>query len=216
MADRRSASSCVRLRSYPRRTGYRPDEAGSASPRACSWKSSVPLSVMTNCLAGASCQAKAPPEAVSSKEIVVVAILPLNVSPRSPGSRSITPSSKCEFRSSPVHIRTHRIMALLLFWLPPLVCATRTGSSRVRLGGPKWNDGFLVKDGVHVASKVARRVASNRGRRTVSSVNNMSAARSEKRPSCVVNSSAPLSVMTSCRAGSRTPSKLWVRVRLVE
>jgi hypothetical protein len=37
---------------------------------------------------------------------------------------------------------------------------------------------------------------------TVSSVNNMSPARSEKGPSCIVNSSAPLSVMTSWRAGS--------------
>jgi hypothetical protein len=68
----------------------------------------------TNCLMGAVCQAKAPPGAVSSKEIVVVAILPLSTSPRCPGSRSITPSSKWEFRSSPVHIRTHRIMCLLL------------------------------------------------------------------------------------------------------
>jgi hypothetical protein len=78
---------------------------------------------MTNCLTGASCQAKAPPEAVSSNEIVVVAILPLSMSPRWPGSRSMTPSSKCEFRSSPVHIRTHRIMALLLFGCRP--CFTR-------------------------------------------------------------------------------------------
>src|ERR1700678_4448754 len=87
------------------------------------WKSSVPLSVMTNCLTGASCQAKAPPEAVSSNEIVVVVTLPLSISPRAPGSRSMTPSSECEFRSSPVHIRTHRIMALLLLWLPPVPCA---------------------------------------------------------------------------------------------
>jgi len=57
-------------------------------------------------------------------EMVVVAILPLSTSSRWPGSRSMTPSSKCEFRSSPVQSRTHRIMRLLPSWLPLLRCVT--------------------------------------------------------------------------------------------
>src|ERR1700744_3581812 len=109
--------------------------------RKCSpsrvWKSRVPLSVTTSCLIGAVCQAKAPPEAVSSKDIVVVGIVPLSTSPRFPGSSSMTPSSKCEFWSSPVQIRTHRILSLLLSCLLLL--------PRVTFGYPKWNNGNLVQ-----------------------------------------------------------------------
>jgi hypothetical protein len=117
-----------------------------------------------HCLMGASCQANAPPEAVSSNEIVV-AILPLSMSPRAPGSRSMTPSSKCEFRSSPVHIRTHRIMALLLFSQPPVLCPTldrrrlspaRSAEMERRLLGQGWRAR---------AAMVARRAASKHGRR---------------------------------------------------
>ena len=58
------------------------------------WKSSVPLSVMTNWRAGASCHSKAPPALVSRNEMLTTPTVPLRMSPRSPLGRSITPSSK--------------------------------------------------------------------------------------------------------------------------
>ena len=77
----------------------------------------------------------------------------------------MTPSSKCEFRSSPVHMRTHRIMALLLFWLPPVVLRNfgRPRLNRARpaeMGRPLLGQGWRS-----AAAMVVRRAASNRGRR---------------------------------------------------
>src|SRR6516165_9984798 len=66
---------------------------------------------MTNCRVGASCQANVPPDLVSWKEMLTVAALPLKKSPRAPLSRSIAPSSKWDWPSLPVQIRTHRIIA---------------------------------------------------------------------------------------------------------
>ena len=180
------------------------------------WKSSVPLSVMTNCLMGASCQAKAPPEAVSSNEIVVVAILPLSMSPRCAGLK--VDDALLEMRV-PVISRPYS-------YTPdhgpaPVFAA----AFALRDSGPAAAErGSVGRNGTTVAWS---RMAYTRLQgcspssfqswpATVSSVNKMSPARSEKRPSCVVNSSAPLSVMTSCRAGSGCHPSFGSAVRLLE
>src|SRR5215471_13513163 len=75
---------------------------------------------MTSCRAGAVCHEKTPPDAVSWKEIVDTASLLVRKSARGPGSRSMTPSSKREARSSPVHRCTHLIICLLLWRLRAL------------------------------------------------------------------------------------------------
>jgi len=54
-------------------------------------KSRVPLNVMTNWRAGASCHSKAPPALVSRNEMLMTSTVPLRMSPRSPRGRSITP-----------------------------------------------------------------------------------------------------------------------------
>ena len=111
------------------------------------------------------------------------------------------PSSKCEFWSSPVDRRTHRIMGLSRHALA------------LRDSGPAMAElGSAGRNGTTVTwSRMAYRRLQGRSPSSVqtwpfpavSSVNKTSPERSEKRPSCVVNSSVPLSVMTSCRAGSR-------------
>jgi hypothetical protein len=53
-------------------------------------------------------------DAVSWNDAWAVTSLLLRRSPWAPGSSSIDPSSKCEFSSSPVQIRTHRIIVLSL------------------------------------------------------------------------------------------------------
>src|ERR1700730_13847300 len=78
------------------------------------WKSSVPLNVMTNWRAGASCHSKAPPALVSRNEMLIALTVPLRMSPRSPLGRSMTPSSKYELLSFPVQSRIQRIIGRLL------------------------------------------------------------------------------------------------------
>src|ERR1700722_365153 len=66
---RRQGSASVRRQLWPLPAVSSANKMSPGRMRKCSpWrvlKSSVPLSVMTNCLAGAVCQAKAPPEDVS-------------------------------------------------------------------------------------------------------------------------------------------------------
>src|ERR1700704_6420694 len=101
---------------------------------------------MTNCRAGAVCQAKAPPDAVSWKEMVATASLLLSQSPRGLGLSSMTPSSKYELWSSPVHKRTHRIIWLLLCCLLRYPTVLLTSYGRL-----EWNDGLRIEDRVEAA-----------------------------------------------------------------
>jgi hypothetical protein len=76
--------------------------------------SSIPLSVMTSCRAASVCHPSCGSGFVSWIDTEVIGNLPLNKSPRGPGSRSMIPSAKWEFPSPPVHSRTHRIMYMFL------------------------------------------------------------------------------------------------------
>jgi hypothetical protein len=76
--------------------------------------SSVPDRVMTKRGTGSWCHSYDPPDRVSWKDSSTTGTGSPIESPRTPSGRSIQPSSNSESPSSPVHIRTQRIIAGLL------------------------------------------------------------------------------------------------------
>src|ERR1700722_1144455 len=78
----------------------------------CVVNSIVPLSVMTSCRAGSGCHPSFGSVSVSWNDTEAIGNLPLSVSPRWPGSRSMMPSSKCEWPSRPLHNLMHRIIVV--------------------------------------------------------------------------------------------------------
>src|SRR5262245_34987302 len=92
--------------------------------------SSVPESVMTKRGTGSWRHSYEPPERVYWKEIWTAGSGMPTESPRIPSAKSIKPSSNSELRSSPVHMRTQRIIVNLLFWRPGAAAGGKTLSEQ--------------------------------------------------------------------------------------
>src|ERR1700722_455132 len=95
--------SCVSRTSPGRMVNVAPDFV---------WNSSVPDRVMTKRGAGSWCHSYDPPDCVSWKDSSTTGTGSPIESPRVPFERSIQPSSNSESPSSPVHMRTQRIIAV--------------------------------------------------------------------------------------------------------
>src|ERR1700686_3123520 len=79
---------------------------------SCVVNSSVPLRVITSCRAGSGCHPSFGSAFVSWNDTEAIGNLPLSVSPRWPGSRAMTPPSKCEWPARPLHNLMHRIIVV--------------------------------------------------------------------------------------------------------